>query len=503
MRGRGALQKGKHAVAVTTRAAALMMTSADINQAGVIFNDSTRLLEGGLWSTPSDANNQNNYTDMYTADITQVVADVNAYAAANPAIMINDQQHLTTIQQDLATLLQAAPVAGANGGGANQADGALHAAQLDIINLANTDANFAGLAQALPQGSLADGVAATNNTPHATLAEIGQIFNSAADLAVGGLDNGNTRETFNKDMQVVETGVQGILNDPNALAAITNGDPADAALSLLHLQTVAQQVSLQINDFDHQYGNNPVAGRSTNDNVLDIIDIVQGDPALAAAANADNANGFGNFPDYLTGTITKFQDDQAQTNFWSNFVAGGNQIAADAQAYVANPTPAGAAALTTEVNNFHTFVGNFDKAQGGVFEARFDNELAPVGSTNAADTNAILDGIKTNNSNEILAAASGFQANEADVSGNNIPVHGGAYDNAATTQAAATNPAGQAIPTGPGNPGTPLHQVNPNNGMANNGGAGQDASAGHSGGLYGTDDSHTAAVDYSHIWHHA
>jgi hypothetical protein len=32
--------------------------SADLDQAGAVFNDATRLLDGGLWSTPADSNNQ-------------------------------------------------------------------------------------------------------------------------------------------------------------------------------------------------------------------------------------------------------------------------------------------------------------------------------------------------------------------------------------------------------------------------------------------------------------
>jgi hypothetical protein len=137
-----------------------------------------------------------------------------------------------------------------------------------------------------------------------------------------------------------------------------------------------------------------------------------------------------------------------------------------------------------------------------VFEARFDNELAATGSTVAADTNAILDGINTDNLNEISAAAAGFQANAADVSGNNVPINGGSYDSAATTLATATTPQNQAVATGAGNPGTPLHQMHPNNGgVANAGGAGQDA--GHGAAPAAPDPSHTATFDYSHIWHHA
>lgn len=477
-------------MAVSTDRATALVPIADINQAGVVFNDATRLLDGGLWSTPDDSNNQENYATMFTADLNAVSADLAQAAAAN-ANLVNDP-NLAKINADITAELNAVPNAtSGNAHTAGVADTTLHTAQLDIINIANTDPNFAGLAQALPVGSIPDGQSANGNTPHATLAEIGQIFNSATDLAVGGLSDPATRAQFAQDMNVVQTGLHDLLNNPTALAATTNGD----ATSLLHLQTVANQVSLQINDFDHQYGQNPDAGRSTNDNLLDIIDIVQGDQNLATAANVGGANGFGPMPDDLTGTINHFQDDQAQTNFWSNFIVGGNQIAADAAAYVANPTAAGAAALTTEVNNYHQFTSNFDMAQGGIFEARFDNELAANGSTVAADSAAILDGIQTNNMAEISAAAAGFQANSADVSGNNTPVGGGTYVATATTLAGATTPANQAVATGAGNPGVNL-------GGNNGNGNGVDASGGHGSAPAAPDTSHTATVDYSHIWHH-
>jgi trimeric autotransporter adhesin len=471
-------------MAVSTDRATALMPVADIDQAGAVFNDATRLLDGGLWSTPNDSNNQENYATMVTGDLNVVAMDLQQAAAANANLLADP--NFMKISADLTAELAAIPNATSmNAHTSGVADTTLHTAQLDIINIANTDALFAGLAQALPVGSVPDGQAANPTTPHATLADIGQIFNSAADLAVGGLSDPATLAKFAQDLNVVQTGLNGILNDPAALATTTQGD----ATSILHLQTVADQVSLQLNNFDHQYGHNPDAGRSTNDNLLDIIDIVQGDQNLAAAANAGGANGFGNFPDYLTGTINHFQDDQAQTNFWSNFIVGGNQIAADAAAYAANPTAAGATALTNEVNAYHQFTSNFDMAQGGIFQARFDNELAANGSTVAADSAAILDGIKTNNTAEINAAAAGFQANESDVSGNNTPVGGGSYVNTATTLAASTT-LGNQTTAGPGNPGTNL------GGHGNGAGAdaGADASSGH-------DASHT--VDYSHIWHHA
>ena len=57
--------------------------STDLAQAGTVYNDATRLLDGGLWNTPADANNQPAFLGMYTTDITAVLDDVTA-ALANP-----------------------------------------------------------------------------------------------------------------------------------------------------------------------------------------------------------------------------------------------------------------------------------------------------------------------------------------------------------------------------------------------------------------------------------
>src|SRR5262249_27524144 len=152
--------------------------------------------------------------------------------------------------------------------------------------------------------------------------------------------------------------------------------------------------------FDPMYASNPnIAARSTNDNLLDMIDIVQNDPHLNAAAGGNGtpstASGFGELPAYLNGpdginahggTILQFQDNQAQTNFWSAFLAEGNTINNQLQAVAAGQgTPAQINQLITDIQNYNSFGAQFAKAQGGVFGARFDNELQ--GGTLLADTN--------------------------------------------------------------------------------------------------------------------
>jgi hypothetical protein len=473
--------------------------STDLAQAGTVYNDATRLLDGGLWSTPADNNNQPAFLGMYTTDITAVLDDINA-ALANPnAITVSgdafnlsaaDTAVLQQVQGQLQTLLQQAPLSIGTGADAAAAQQTLHTTQMDILNEINGDnalatalgahpfptgtgANNVGF-QALPTGSdAADAIAAATGA-NATLAQVGTVFNAAADLAIGGLNQNNLTQ-FNADMQAISTGLTNILNNPTALAAIEAGENAtDAALTTIHLQTIADQITSQINNFDAKYATDPnAAARSTNDNLLDIIDIVQNDAALNMAAGGNGTpgtvGGFAEMPAYLDngngmpGTITQFQDDQAQTNFWAQFLAEANVINNQLSNVAAgnNATPMEIQSLITEIQNYQQFGASFDQAQGGTFSARFDNEL--LGGTLMADTNAAVHGLTgimngdtgaalAADQAEIQAAGMGFAADAMDVSGNNLPVGGGSYVGDATTVAGATSTPGVAqgpIPVGP------------------------------------------------------
>ena len=100
------------------------------------------------------------------------------------------------------------------------------------------------------------------------------------------------------------------------LAKIEAGETANAAaLTTIHLQTTLGQINLQLNKYDAaEATGNQTALRGTADNLLDIIDIVQNDANLNMAAGgngtAGHAGGFAEMPGGLTGTVTKFQDNQ-------------------------------------------------------------------------------------------------------------------------------------------------------------------------------------------------
>jgi hypothetical protein len=477
----------------TTRADGLNL-STDLAQAGAVLNDATRLLDGGLWSKPADSAGQNNFLGSFVADIHAVLNDINADLAQGATVTVGGNAYTLTaadvtalqdVQKQLNTMLTEAPLSVGHGHAALAAQQALHAADAAILADVNNDT---GLATALANASYA---ATTGSTDHgfqnlvagsdnaaaltaatsqgASLAQIGAVFNAAADLAVGGLNHSNMAE-FNADMHAVATGLNNILHNPTELAAIeANETPQDAALTTIHLQTLENQAEWQLNTVGKEFATNPnVAARSTNDNLLDMIDIVQNDAALNVAAggngNAAAAGGFAELPGYLSGTITQFQDNQAQTNFWAQFIAEANTVNNQLQAVANGTSTTPIADLITEIENYNSFGASFAKsqgAQGGIFGARFENELTQ--GTLSADSKAAIHGLQgiangdtgaalAADQAQILAAGQGFVADANDVSGNNIPLGGGSYVGTSTTVAGATSVAGLAqgtIPVGP------------------------------------------------------
>jgi len=526
-------------------------TSTDLAQAGAVFNDAVRLSEGGLWSgsttvEAASADNQQPYEPMYVQDINAVQTDVSAMLANPSAITVGGQAisdpalagELTEIQGQLATLAHEAPLSVGTSAAAEAAQGTIALTQQTILGEVNGDATLATALnvtayqgatgftnvgfQQLPSGSdtaAALGAAEGAAAAPPTLAAVGAVFNAANDLSAGGLNATNLTE-FNADMQAVVTGLTNIVNNPAALAAIEaneqagtspQGQPLTAqqeqALTTVHLETLLNQAELQVSKFDGMYATNPNdAARSTNDNMLDMVDIVNNDAALAAAAGdvsvANNGaqpnqtfgastGGFGEFPAYLNGvggvndhggTILQYQDNQAQTNFWSQFIAEANQLnntlGGIANGTV-NPTTSEIQSLITQVNNYSEFGATFTGSQGGVFGDRFDNEL--LSGTLKTDTaNAVAglqsveaNGLNATNAAQLVAAGVGFVADANDVAGNNLPTGGGAYVGSATTVPGATTTGaatvGTTVPVSGAVDGNDNPTNTPANGLANNG----------------------------------
>src|SRR5712675_1546672 len=457
--------------------------STDLVQAGVVFNDAIRA-SLGLFNL-SGSGNQNPFLGSYTTDIHAVQNDIAAMLATPGGVTLGGQAFtlnttdtavLTNIEGQLGTLLTAAAQT-TNAATLTAADQTLHAVQTEILQEINNDPHIAAALnnvtflantgaldvafQNTPAGA-DDPAALAAATAGNSLKAVGEVFNAAAAVAAGGISTANLGEITN-DFTAVQQGLTKILGNATMLAQIEAGETANAAaLTTVHLQTVLNQINLQLNKYDvAETTGSATALRGTADNVLDIIDIVQGDANLNMAAGgngaAGHAGGFAEMPGGLTGTVTKFQDNQVQTNFWASFLAEANTINAHLTA-IAGGGEQASAALVTQIQNYQQFGANFDAAQGAVFQGRFDNELN--NGTLEADTAAAIKGLTGILNGDtgaalaadhamITAAGQGFAADAMDVSGNNIAIGGATYVGTATTVATATSVNGLAQGTIP------------------------------------------------------
>jgi hypothetical protein len=475
-----ALANGTSNLTVRTDA---LNQSTDLVQAGVVFNDAIRS-SVGLFSL-SGSGNQNPFLGAYVSDIHAVQNDITAMLATPGAVTLGGQAftlnttdiaNLTNIEGQLGTLLTAA-AQNTNAATMVAANQTIHAVQSEILQEINGDQHiaaglnnvpFMGGAGAMDVGfqntpaGADDPASVAAATAGTSLHAVGVVYNAAADVLLGGINTSNLGE-ITADLNAVESGINAILANHTQLAAIEAGETANAAaLTTVHLDTVATQVALQLNKYDSmETTGSQEALRGTQDNILDIIDIVQNDTALNKAAGgngtAGHAGGFSEMPGGLTNTVTRFQDNQVQTNFWAAFLAEANTINAQLTA-IANGTGHATAALVTQIQNYEHFGATFDAAQGQIFEARFDNEL--LSGTLLADTNNAVAGLNgilggatgaalAADKAQISAAGHGFVADANDVSGNNIPVGGGNYVGTATTVATATSVNGLAQGTIP------------------------------------------------------
>jgi trimeric autotransporter adhesin len=387
-----------------------------------------------------------------------------------------DTAVLTNVQAQLGTLITAAAQT-TNAATLSAADQTIHAVQNEILQEINNDAHLSSALnhvtflantgatdvafQNQPAGADDPAALAAATAGH-SLKDVGVVFNAAIDAAAGGINAANLGEITN-DFTAISQGLTNILNNQTMLAQIEAGETANAAaLTTVHLQTVLGQINLQLTKYDGaEATGNQTALRGTADNLLDIIDIVQGDTNLNMAAggngNAGHAGGFAEMPGGLTGTVTKFQDNQVQTNFWASFLAEANTINATLQK-VATGGAQASQTLITQIQNYQHFGASFDAAQGAVFQGRFDNEL--LSGTLEADTAAAVKGLQGILNGDtgaalaadhaaVAAAGQGFAADAMDVSGNNIAVGGATYVGTATTVSTATSVHGLAQGTIP------------------------------------------------------
>jgi len=426
-------------------------TNIDVAAFATSLNDATRALYGGLWSQTANEGNQGaGSLARYQADLATIKTD-----------LANDHSaQATAIQNDIATALNAAPNTIGNGAGVAAAQSALQTAHLDILAQAAMDPLLANAGVTAAPTALNNAAAA----PHATFADLGALFNDVVAKSLGGV-NATTAPALNAELATIQSGLQTLIQND---AKDFNG------LTAVHAQTIANQLGLE-QTYNSQAGSSSIAARGPNDNLLDIVDIVQGDDVLLSLAD----KGWSVSPEAAKAT-TPYQDNAAQTNFWAGFVAASNSLGQQAEALVGSGNAAAIAKLTGQLHNFETNTQAFDTSQGGIFAARFDNELKGNQSTTGAEVNALIQGLMTGDKALVTAAAAQMTANAADVSSNNVPVGGGTFNTDATTAAQALS-AATGLPANMA--AAPDLTAAPGAAVADMGGAGNGGAAAAGGGM--------------------
>src|SRR5438034_6010098 len=158
-------------------------------------------------------------------------------------------------------------------------------------------------------------------------------------------------------------------------------------LSDLHTQVIINQLNEEIASIEN--ANSPTGtlvlgtdlgqfvGRSINDIHRDIIDIAQGDAGVQAIFNPTP------LPD-LIGSPTPFHDNAEQTAFLTQFIQDSNSLGQTATAIANNDFHGNVAGLVQQIETFAANASAFDQSQGGLYSARFWNELRSDGTAGTA-----------------------------------------------------------------------------------------------------------------------
>lgn len=208
-------------------------------------------------------------------------------------------------------------------------------------------------------------------------------------------------------------------------------------------------------------------GRAINDIQRDIIDIAQGDPGVQAIFNPTPLPPLNTPP-------APFLDNATQTQFLTQWIQDSNSLGQAAITIENNGfnNASAISQLETQIQTFENNSNAFDQSQGGLFSARFWNELRADGTAGTA-ANALIEGLQTHNAGEVNAAAQQLSMNAADVAGNNLMADGGSYSTVvAATEANAVTPNQQISSAAGGN------QSGNGQGGANNGNQGNTGQAG-------------------------
>jgi len=231
---------------------------------------------------------------------------------------------------------------------------------------------------------------------------------------------------------------------------LSAADPQINNLTDVHTHVIINQLNEEIASVEN--ANSPAGtlvlgtdlgqfvGRAINDIHRDIIDIAQGDPGVQALFNPTP------LPDLNT-PPAPFHDNADQTAFITQWIQDSNHLGQMAVTIANNNFNGDIAALVQQIQTYANNANAFDQSQGGLFSARFWNELRSDGTAGTA-ANALIEGLQTHNAGEVDAAAQQLATNSADLAGNNLMADGGSYADvvaaaqAVTASTPATTPPG-------------------------------------------------------------
>lgn len=282
------------------------------------------------------------------------------------------------------------------------------------------------------------------------------LFNDATTREIGGIGP--------DQVSAIVSDLVGVQQDLSA------ADPQINSLTDLHTHVIINQLNEEIASVE--LANSPTGtsilgtnlgqyvGRAINDIHRDIIDIAQGDAGVQAIFNPTPLPAV-NTP------ATPFLDNATQTTFLTQFIQDSNHLGQMATTIENNGFQGDIAGLVTQIQTFESNANAFDQSQGGLYSARFWNELRSDGTAGTA-ANALIDGLQTHNANEVNAAVTQLSTNASDVGGNNLQADGSSYANViSAAQATAvtpnpdpttppsTTPPATTPPAGTPDPGTP------------------------------------------------
>src|SRR5881394_2391400 len=238
---------------------------------------------------------------------------------------------------------------------------------------------------------------------------------------------------------------------------LSAADPQINNLTDLHTHVIINQLNEEIASIEN--ANAPTTGtltlgtdlgqfvgRSINDIHRDIIDIAQGDAGVQAIFNPTP------LPDLATSPVP-FHDNAEQTAFLTQFIQDSSHLGQMATTIANDGFEGDVAGLLQQIETFATNASAFEQSQGGLYSARFWNELRSDGTAGTA-ANALIEGLQTHNAGEVKAAAEQLATNASDLATNNVTADGGTYDDVvaaaqATTVTATTaaTPAATSTPT--------------------------------------------------------